>query len=257
VGGEASRQGPLQLGELLAHPSAGQMSHGCRIGRAGDQGRKHLAPRLAHDVGGHPGQLDVGALQGLLEPVDLRRSLAHQRCPLAGQFAQLPLVPLRHEASVQQAVPQQIGDPLAIPDVGLPARDGLDVRRVGEQEREIPLEQIPNGLPVDPGGLERDVGHPMVGEPIGEPQEVVGQRLEGADLLDRLSVRSGDALRRRKPNLLSTPQLTTEQHRLVIIQWEYPPTEVIDAMIEGMRQMQEDPSLSEVAVPVIDPTVDI
>ena len=103
---------------------------------------EHGLARLAQDLGHHRRQLDVRPLQHLLQPIDLPRSLPHQRRPLPRQLAQLPLLPVRDEAPAEQAVPQQVGDPLAVLDVGLAARDRLDVPGVGQQQLEAALQQV-------------------------------------------------------------------------------------------------------------------
>ena len=57
-------------------------------------------------------------------------------------------------------MPQQVGEPLAVPHVGLAPRHGLDVAGVDQQQLELLLQQVPDRLPVDPGALHRHVGHP-------------------------------------------------------------------------------------------------
>ena len=95
---DASRQRPLQLGELLAQATLRQLGQLGAVGLPGDQRRQDLPPRLAQDVGGHRGQLDVGAFQGLLQPVGRRGPLPDQARPVAGQFPQLPLRPVRERS---------------------------------------------------------------------------------------------------------------------------------------------------------------
>ena len=56
-----------------------------------------------------------------------RGTVADQARPLPGQVAQLADRRRRDEAGPQQAVLEQLGDPLGVLDVGLAARDLLDV----------------------------------------------------------------------------------------------------------------------------------
>ena len=96
---DAPDQRPLQLGDLLAQATLRQLGQCRAVGLPGDQGGQHLPPRYAQDVGGHRGQLDVGAFEGLLQPVGRRGPLPDQARPVAGQLPQLPLRPVRDEAA--------------------------------------------------------------------------------------------------------------------------------------------------------------
>ena len=180
---DAPDQRPLQLRELLPQPPPGELGQRGGVGLPGDQRGQHVPPRLAQDVGGHRGELDVGAFQGLLQPVDLRRPLADQARPVAGQLAQLPLRPVGDEAAREQPVPEQVGHPLAVADVGLAPGHRLDVPGVDQQQLELVLQQVPDRLPVDAGALHRHVGHPVRRQPVRQRQDVGGHRPEGPDLL--------------------------------------------------------------------------
>src|SRR5207244_4101692 len=72
--------------------------------------------------------------------------------------------------------------PLGILDVGLAAGHLPDVLGVDQQQFKDPLEQVPDRLPVDPGRLHGDVGHPFVGQPVRQLQQGVGLGPEGAYL---------------------------------------------------------------------------
>jgi hypothetical protein len=62
---------------------------------------------------------------------------------------------------------EQLGDPLAVLDVGLAAGDLLDVRRVDQPDREAVLEDVEDRLPVDPGRLHGHVGDRLGRQPVG------------------------------------------------------------------------------------------
>ena len=81
------------------------------IGLAVDQRLEHRAAAHAHDVGQHRGELEVGVLQRLLDPLDVAGLLAHQLLAGAQQRAHLLGRRLRHEAGADQTVRQQIGQP--------------------------------------------------------------------------------------------------------------------------------------------------
>ena len=69
----------------------------------------------------------------------IRTCSCFQRGTAPRQIPQLLNRLRRHEATLQQAVLQEIRDPLAILQVGFPAPQGLHLRRVGQQQLELPL----------------------------------------------------------------------------------------------------------------------
>jgi hypothetical protein len=97
---------------------------------------------------------------------------------------------IRHEAGSQKSMPQQVGDPLAILDVGFAAWHLLDMACVHQQQGERPFEHVPCWFPVHTRALERHMRDMLECEPIGELQQIRGHRIEGADLFVRLLARS-------------------------------------------------------------------
>ena len=92
---------------------------------------------------GHRCQLDIGALQNLLHPIDFRGSFLDQAGPIAGQLPQLALRLIRDETRLEEPMAQQIRGPLAIPHVGLAARNLFDVLRIHHQHCQVGLlEQV-------------------------------------------------------------------------------------------------------------------
>jgi hypothetical protein len=73
----------------------------------------------------------------------------------------------RHEAALQQAVLQEIRNPLAILQIGLPAPQRLHLRWVGQQQLKLPFQYVPHRFPVDPGGFHRHMGHLIAMQPVG------------------------------------------------------------------------------------------
>jgi hypothetical protein len=61
---------------------------------------------------------------------------------------------------------EQVGDPHRIVHVSLPAGHVLDVHRVGQHELERAIENMPDRLPVDAGGLQPNVRAAALAEPI-------------------------------------------------------------------------------------------
>src|SRR4051812_18676849 len=72
---------------------------------------------------------------------------------------------------------------LRVLDVGLAARDLLDVSGVDQPYREPRLKQVEHRLPVVTSGLHGRQLHLACGKPVTQPQQVSGHRGEGAGLL--------------------------------------------------------------------------
>lgn len=75
---DAPLQGELQLGLLPAHAGLGQRGQLGGVLLALGERPQHCPAADPHDVGGHVAQLDVGALQRLLEPAHHVRALVDQ-----------------------------------------------------------------------------------------------------------------------------------------------------------------------------------
>jgi hypothetical protein len=112
---------------------------------------QHAHSRDAEDITGHAGQLDVGSLQDLQQPVAFGAAALHQLAPVARQITQFPDGLRGHEAGLQQPVQQQVGDPLRILHVGLAPGHVLDVLSVGHQELEGSFQDGVHRLPVHSG----------------------------------------------------------------------------------------------------------
>jgi len=111
----------------------------------------HGARRLAQNIGGHIAQFDVGIFQHLLETIDDACPIFDQTGAMPSEFAQFALLGGRDEAGGEQAVLQEIGNPLRIPPIGLASRHRLDVRRIDQQQGKVALEEVENGSPIHPG----------------------------------------------------------------------------------------------------------
>jgi len=61
-------------------------------------------------------------------------------------------------------------------DVGLSTRDLLDVAGVDQDQLEVVLEHVPDGLPVDAGGLHRDLGDLVGLEPVAQHEQAADRR---------------------------------------------------------------------------------
>jgi hypothetical protein len=124
------------------------------------EGRCCELARFGHSRDGKKGKLQIAHLLGLL---------------------------IRHKATADQAMGQQIGQPGGVVDVGLAPRHVLNVCGVGQHQREIGVVQdVPDRLPVDAGRFHRDVSAFLGREPVRQRQQFRGGCLEGAHFaLDR------------------------------------------------------------------------
>jgi hypothetical protein len=192
----------FQLGAFLAQLAIGQLGQSHDILFALDQCRQHLAGRQAHDVGGDARQLDIGALQHLLQPIDQTGAFAHKVGTVTGQVAQVALRPWRDETGPHQSMTEQLGDPLRVLDIGLAARDRLDVLGIEQPDLEAPLQNVVHRLPILAGALHADVRAAARGQPVGEPQEFVRGGPKGLRLAVALTV--------------GTHHETAHHHRLLV-----------------------------------------
>jgi len=79
---------------------------------------------------------------------------------------------------------EQLGNAGRVVDAGLAARDVAHMLAgVGEHELEMPLEQVPHRLPVDPCGLHRHVGDAVTAQPLLQLDERCGRGGEASRLL--------------------------------------------------------------------------
>jgi len=112
-------------------------------------------------------------------PVDLLRAPLHQRLAIARELAQVADRRGRDETRLDQAVAQQVRQPLAILHVGLAPGHGLHVLRVDQRDGAgLTLQDVVDRPPVHAGRLQRDLRHPVAVEPVAQGQEVRRHRAE-------------------------------------------------------------------------------
>src|SRR5213076_2416102 len=149
----APLQSRFQLWDLLPQPPFGQLRHLRGCGFSFRQRRQHLHPRDSAGVTRYAGQLDVGRLQHLQQPVALRAPTLYQLAPVAGQVAQFANGLGGYKARSQQSMQQQIGNPLRILHVGLAPGHVLDVLCIGHDQLERSFQNGVDRFPVHPGAL--------------------------------------------------------------------------------------------------------
>jgi hypothetical protein len=128
----------------------------------------------------------LAVFKELQEPVAFSRLALHQLAAVAQQLAQLPQRPGRHEALGDQAVPNQISDPLGILHIGLAPRHVADVPGVPDDQLEMPLENGVDRAPVDARALHPDVRHARFQQPVPQRFEVPHHGAKRPHLLRRL-----------------------------------------------------------------------
>jgi hypothetical protein len=76
---------------------------------------------------------------------------------ISGEIAQVADRWRWDEARTDEAMREQVRDPLAVFYVGLPARHRLDVPRIGQDDLEASFEKIEYRFPIHARGLHRHV----------------------------------------------------------------------------------------------------
>src|SRR5215218_3812392 len=183
MGREAALERQAQGRQLRPQLALGELGQGGGVCLTLAERAQHRLAGGAEHIARDVAELDVGVLEQLLQAVGLTRALPDERLAIAGQVAQLADRFRRHEAGAHQPVLEQLAEPLGVLDVGLAAGHVLDVLGVDEPELEVVLEQVVDGLPVDAGGLHRNVRDAEPLEPVAQRQQLAGHGLKlGAQL---------------------------------------------------------------------------
>lgn len=139
---------------------------------------------LTVDVRHHAAQLDVGALQHLLQTVHLSAALFDDALTVAGQFPQLPLFPAGDEACPQKAVLEQLRDPLRVIRICLASWYRLHVGSVNDHGVQAQqFEQVVQGLPVRPRTLHGCHLAACLRQPVSQRLDLAGHCAELPQLL--------------------------------------------------------------------------
>jgi hypothetical protein len=182
---EVAGQRLLQDRDLGPHAGACQLGERLGVALAGDERLEQLASRHPEEVADHAGELDLGVLEELLQPLLFPGPLPDQAAPVAGQVAQLADRLGMHQARPAHAALDDLGQPDRIQPVGLgPAGDVLDVLGVQQPAGEpFGFQQIEGRLPVAAGGLHRHQLNALAAQPVGQLQQRRHPRGVLADLL--------------------------------------------------------------------------
>jgi hypothetical protein len=115
---------------------------------AGDQRGEHLASRDPEDVADHAGELDLGVLEQLLDPLHFAGPLTDQAAPVAGEVTQAADRLGVHQARPAHAALDDLGQPHRVQLVGLwSAGDVLDMLGVQQPAGEpLGFQQVNSGF---------------------------------------------------------------------------------------------------------------
>src|SRR5215471_3246040 len=94
--------------------------------------------------------------------------------PITQEQTQLPQLRRRDVTRLQQAVAQQVCDPLGIFDIGLASRHGLDVTRIGDDQLEVTFEDVVDRLPVNASRFHRDGSTICRRQPVAQFNQAAG-----------------------------------------------------------------------------------
>jgi hypothetical protein len=97
-----------------------------------------------------------------------------QRLAVAGQLAQLPDRPGRHEAGADQAVLDRLGDPGRIGHIRLMPEHVPEMLGVQQPALDVVFQQVVDRLPAHPGGLHPHHLDLVAGQPVPQQHQPGG-----------------------------------------------------------------------------------
>jgi hypothetical protein len=154
-----------------------------RIGLAGDERAHDRPPAHAEDIAHHPRDLEVGDIERLLDALGVLRDLAHDLFARPGQIPYLLDCGGRHKAPPDQAMGEQIGNPLGILHITLAAWHAANVAGIRQHQRERRFQQVPDRFPVRARRFHPDVRDALLGQPRRQLEQLAGRGAERAHLV--------------------------------------------------------------------------
>lgn len=170
-----------------------EFSQALRIVVVLDNGFQNTPYRDAAHVCDDRTQFQIGAFHYLLQAIEHIGALAHQLRSLPGEVAAVALLDRWNETGFEQSMLQEIGISASAPTfsilhVGLAARHAFDMLGVDQEQFEIALQDIPDGLTEFVGTLHGNVGAVGRGKPIRQLQQLRRTRPEGLDRFDAVTL---------------------------------------------------------------------
>ena len=149
-------------------PPRGEIDQSLRIRFAGHKRLEHRAATGPEDIADGLGQLHIRVFERLLDALRVARDLPDELLARPREISQVLNGRGRDEATPDQPHRQQVGQPPGVFHIALAARDVAHVHGVGQRERKLAVEHVPDGLPVDARRFHRHVRAPLGGQPVGE-----------------------------------------------------------------------------------------
>jgi hypothetical protein len=144
-----SRQSLLELSDRWAQAPTGQLGHLSGVALSRHEGFEHLPGTFAQYISDERTQLDSGGFQDLVDAIKLPIALLRQLGVGAHQIPQLPNGLRGNAAGLEQAVTQQISEPLALFDSGFMPSNGVHMLGIDQQDLIAAFQQIENRAPRD------------------------------------------------------------------------------------------------------------
>src|SRR5260370_1864214 len=120
---------------------------------AGDDGLDDGSSGGHQNYAGPRVEFDASVFEDFVNPVVYAVALLDQLDSIACQIAQIASRPGRYKAGPDEAVRQQLGNPLAVAGARLPSRDGLDLKPIGEDQLKMTFQRLPDRRPGNAGSL--------------------------------------------------------------------------------------------------------
>src|SRR5262249_21549428 len=163
------------------------------IAFAAHQRFEHRTTAAAHEVTEDGGELQVGILKQLLDSLRVATLLMDELGTGTGQITQLLDGGEWNEAATNQAMGEQFGQPCSVVDVALATGEVTYVHGIGQHQLEVPFENVPDRLPVNPGRFHHHMSTPVAAEPIQQVEQALGRCREAAYLVRGFASGSGDS----------------------------------------------------------------
>ena len=141
-----------------------------RIAVTGDDVAQNAEAGDAGDIADDERQLHIHLHQGFLHAQHVHAARLEQGMAVTQIRPERDDLRPRPKTRPEEADAVQVTDPLAVGDIGLPARHILEMARIDEEHLEAAgLQDLVDRNPVHPGGFHGHTGHATGRQPIGEP----------------------------------------------------------------------------------------
>ena len=205
-------EGGRDLGFGGPAPAVAMPSQHPRVALAGDDVAEDPQAGHAGDVADDERQLHVHLHERLLHALDLRRGALDEGRPVPQIGPQCHDLVRRPEAPPQEPHDVQVAQPLRVRDITLTPRHVLHMPRVDQAHlKAAGLEDFKDRDPIHARGFQRHVRNAAGREPVGEPVEAGGERVEGAH-------RHRVPIRRHRGDMVRGPAVEPGRVRVEVVE---------------------------------------